>query len=143
MKNSIKVSFKKKIENSLKKRWAEYPRKGAGYLRLTKCFNDFTDVLLKQIAKENCRYDNQRVDKIYDFVNSPIFIGGSMKSGTTLLSQLLDGNSELLVLPGDSHYFNNSDRFSNKDLKKIANYWVGRMISPTGKPPFWLLQKGV
>ena len=45
-------------ENSLKKRWAEYPRKGAGYLRLTKCFNDFTDVLLKQIAKENCRYDN-------------------------------------------------------------------------------------
>lgn len=38
-----------------------------------------------------------------DFLNSPVFICGAGRSGTTLLSNLLDGHSELLVLPNETH----------------------------------------
>ena len=38
-----------------------------------------------------------------DFLNNPVFICGAPRSGTTLLSNLLDGHSELLVLPSETH----------------------------------------
>ena len=38
-----------------------------------------------------------------DFVNNPIFICGAPRSGTTLLSDLLDGHSKLLVFPNETH----------------------------------------
>ncbi|MAF85142.1 MAG: hypothetical protein CL875_03070 [Dehalococcoidales bacterium] len=42
-------------------------------------------------------------DYITDFLDSPVFICGAPRSGTTLLSNLLDGHSELLVLPNETH----------------------------------------
>jgi len=47
-----------------------------------------------------------------DFLNNPIFICGAPRSGTTLLSNLLDGHSQLLVLPNETHilqYFKTYD----------------------------------
>lgn len=38
-----------------------------------------------------------------DFLDNPVFICGAPRSGTTLLSNLLDGHSELLVLPNETH----------------------------------------
>lgn len=38
-----------------------------------------------------------------DFLNNPVFICGAPRSGTTLLSNLLDGHSQLLVLPTETH----------------------------------------
>jgi len=38
-----------------------------------------------------------------DFLNYPVFICGAPRSGTTLLSNLLDGHSNLMVLPNETH----------------------------------------
>ncbi len=43
----------------------------------------------------------------------PLFICGFPKSGTTLLSALLDGHPELLVLPEETHYFRRLDALSS------------------------------
>ena len=40
-----------------------------------------------------------------DLVNHPIFICGTIRSGTTLLMALLDGHPQLLVNPSESHFF--------------------------------------
>ena len=41
-------------------------------------------------------------DSVMDFVNNPVFICGAPRSGTSLLSNLLDGHSALLVLPNET-----------------------------------------
>ena len=44
--------------------------------------------------------------------DEPIFIVGAHKSGSSFLRSLLDGHSELTVIPIEAHYF------------KHANYWI-------------------
>ena len=73
----------------------------------------------------------------------PLFIGGFMKSGTTLLVQLLDGHPKLIVLPGDSHMIRDGlirDGQSEADFRRRwTDRWIRRMINPAGQHPFWLL----
>lgn len=71
----------------------------------------------------------------------PVFICGSMKSGTTLLLQLLDGHPELIVMPGDSHLidFSNRTDWQNASLEKWQDHWVHNFVNPTGQQPFWIL----
>ena len=70
-----------------------------------------------------------------------VFLCGSMKSGTTLLLELLDGHSQLNVLPGDSWLW---VRFSEKAKNEIfsieewRNHWLRRFVNPTGQAPFWV-----
>ena len=46
----------------------------------------------------------------------PIFICGQHRSGTTLLSGLLDGHSRILSLPGETHFFTH-----RRDRERIAD----------------------
>ena len=63
-----------------------------------------------------------------------------MKPGTSLVSQLLDGHENLFVLHGDSRYI---ALFYNKEMRydELLEYWITRIINPSGKPPFWFLGK--
>jgi len=85
--------------------------------------------------------DKFAIEQEKSFVNYPVFLCGAMKSGTTLLSQLLDAHSELIVLPGDSYVIrriSKPDPPRNEQLQTAWNGWVKRMVNPTGQEPFWI-----
>jgi hypothetical protein len=104
---------------------------------------------LCNLLPSNWKPDMELVLKAKAVIDNPVFICGFMKSGTTLLKQLLDGHPELIVLPGDSHMVNSINK-DMKDAAALANkipfshkinewngYWVSRLINPTGQKPFW------
>jgi hypothetical protein len=66
-----------------------------------------------------------------------------MKSGTTLLLELLDAHPELVVMPGDSHMINRIDEHRDMPYAERENllqqYWVARLVNPTGQQPFWIM----
>lgn len=70
------------------------------------------------------------------FYEHPIFVVGHRKTGTTLVQELLDGHPQLAVLPGESNHFNT---FLPRDPGDAQVWWLLRLISPSGIPPFWAL----
>ena len=50
--------------------------------------------------------------------DSPVFLLGSHKSGTSLLRALLDGHRDLHVLPRETHFFPNSGHWVHYGLKR-------------------------
>lgn len=83
------------------------------------------------------------VQRTEEFLGSPIFVCGPMKSGTTMLVELFDGNQELVVMPADSHELRVDDKFQNlrkRDLvERWTLYWIHRLVNPKGQAPFWPL----
>ena len=76
------------------------------------------------------------------FYDRPVFVVGHRKTGTTLLLDLLDGHPQLVVLPGESnHFLTFLPRFGGHEPERIAaeaqRWWILRLISPSGIPPFW------
>ena len=74
----------------------------------------------------------------------PIFIGGSHKSGTTLLRNLLDGHESLNVLPGDGHGIRYADRILALDSTQHEFAIINTILHCTAMPiagenPRWLL----
>lgn len=73
----------------------------------------------------------------------PVFIGGNMKSGTTMLVEHLDAHPELLVLPGDTHlvskFLKPPHKLNKKEIDKIVRLWTRRWINPKGQIPFWVM----
>lgn len=89
--------------------------------------------------------ENTLVETVQSLGDNPLFLCGYMKSGTTLLLELLDGHRELIVLPGDSFMINKvtrKDRDSNFIWKEWQRNWIKRMVNPTGQKPFWILGRG-
>jgi hypothetical protein len=56
-------------------------------------------------------------DSITDFLDNPVFICGAPRSGTTLLANLLDGHSELLVLPTETHILQHFKAYKGETRK--------------------------
>jgi hypothetical protein len=54
-------------------------------------------------------------DEILAFNQRGLFIGGCPKSGTTLLLALLDSHPELVVLPEETHFFDQGKHFAALD----------------------------
>ena len=56
------------------------------------------------------------------------------------MQELLDGHPQLAVLPGESNHFHT---FLPRDPERIAadaqRWWLLRLITPSGIPPFWAL----
>ena len=78
------------------------------------------------------------------FYDRPVFVVGHRKTGTTLLLDLLDAHAQLAVLPGESnHFLIFLPRVENLPAEEIAaeaqRWWMLRLISPSGIPPFWAL----
>ncbi len=70
-----------------------------------------------------------------------VFLCGPMKSGTTLLLDLLDGHPGLNALPGDSFLRNIFSLTDQQSFRRQSwrQHWLKRFINPTGQKPFWLL----
>lgn len=108
---------------------------------------------LRETLEPDWQPDPELVDKATRIMEHPVFICGHMKSGTTLLTNLLDGHPNLVVMPGDSHFVDftqNRGRFYQKiastynspysgSLKDWDTFWTFRLISPTGQKPYWIL----
>jgi hypothetical protein len=78
------------------------------------------------------------------FYDRPVFVVGHRKTGTTLLQELLDGHPQLAVLPGESNHFNTfpARPARSPEIAPFAQeWWMLRLISPSGVPPFWALGK--
>jgi protein-tyrosine sulfotransferase len=58
-------------------------------------------------------------DSMVNFLDSPVFICGAPRSGTTLLSNLLDGHSELLVLPNETHILQYFQTYKGESRKSF------------------------
>jgi hypothetical protein len=75
----------------------------------------------------------------------PIFICGAMKSGTTLLLELLDYHSKVIAMPGDSHMVKWIDEHRGLAREKLVDglqvHWIGRFVNPTGQKPLWIIGK--
>ncbi len=72
------------------------------------------------------------------YYERPIFVVGHRKTGTTLVQELLDGHPQLAVLPGESNHFNT---FVPREPVGVTaqRWWLLRLITPSGIPPFWAL----
>ncbi len=84
-----------------------------------------------------------RVEAVFD---APLFLCGSMKSGTTLLLELLDGHSEMVTLPGDSFFWGKlwkEDPPLPDELQAEWDRWLKRMLNPTGQEPFQVFGEDV
>ena len=78
------------------------------------------------------------------FYDRPVFVVGHRKTGTTLLQELLDGHPQLAVLPGESNHFHTFlpqvEGLAPELLAVEAQrWWLLRLVSPSGIPPFWAL----
>ena len=74
----------------------------------------------------------------------PVYICGVHRSGTTLVRDLLDNHSELVVLPSEGTFYTNIERQllllpKDKQLKFICTEWLRRFVNPINQPPYWLL----
>jgi len=77
-----------------------------------------------------------------------LFLCGYMKSGTTLLLELLDDHPEIIALPGDSWFIGSMRRLaksSDRDRFYAVEFerWLTRLVNPTGQAPFWPLGKQI
>lgn len=131
------------LENLLVAREEVYPLRDKTYLNLNSAIDDFTHWLINQCTYSLSNEDRIRAGKINELTWSPVFVSGTMKSGTSMMIQLLDGHNNLIVMPGDSHYMNNRMRLSPSNYESIALYWMRRLINPTGQRPFWFLGKEI
>jgi hypothetical protein len=95
---------------------------------------------MRQAQGPPWRPDPAREAQALAFAEAAVFVGGAMKSGTTLLVGLLDGHPELTVLPGDSHMLTllARERFGLDDAE-VAAYWMAVLVNPYGQRPFWFL----
>lgn len=78
-----------------------------------------------------------------ELLDSPVFLVGYPKSGTTLLLGLLDGHPELAVVPGETRYFTDLVPAAKGARERLVDdlhrHFVPYLANPTGQPPFWLL----
>lgn len=123
----------------LVERAAVYPVRDATYERLLAGAEDFTRYLLAGLDNIPFSPDPAQIESGARLAESPVFICGAMKSGTTLVTQLLDGHPDLIVLPGDAHYAQMREEWAACGFEALAIHWLRRIIVPSGKEPFWFL----
>ena len=127
------------IDKTLKKRQEEYPDRGKSYNLLCKQLIDLSEGIREYSRYQQITPRPDIIDVCDQFVQQPVFICGAMKSGTTLILNLLDNHTDIFALPGDSHFASSFDKWNNDDFSTIMDYWIHRLINPTGKEPFWFL----
>lgn len=87
---------------------------------------------------------DEEIEKGLKLIQSPVFICGVHRSGTTLVRDLLDAHSELVVLPSEGTYYTNLEakliKLSEKDRPAlIGKEWLRRLANPINQEPYWLL----
>jgi hypothetical protein len=129
------------IDPVLMERGKEWPLRGEAYHRSQELLRAFGADLFEQTCRRQPPGEALQTfpESLTSFLASPLFICGHMKSGTTLLGQLLDCHPSLVVLPGDSHYAQEHWTRGILSAQDYAINWILRIVNPTGQPPYWFL----
>lgn len=125
------------LDAALLRREAEWPERGPAWHTLNGALERFADVVLAGLGPT----PDPEPATGGPLTDAPIIVGGPMKSGTTLLTELLDGHPGLVVLPGDTwmrRWFGAGDPAPDTPDGAVR-FWLRRLIVPTGQAPFWLL----
>jgi hypothetical protein len=128
----------RRIDGLLEARARDYPR------RVEPTWSDLLAAIdgVAERLRAPAERGRQALDEIPSYYDSPVFVVGHRKTGTTLLLDLLDAHPQLVVLPGESnHFLTFLPRFRGVDADRIAaeaqRWWMLRLITPSGIPPFW------
>lgn len=129
-----------RIDHHLACRETEWPQRGTHYQAARSAIHEFSLWLIREGDYRGLRVPAGALERADAFLTRPIVLCGGMKSGTTLLSQLLDGHPNLLVPPGSARYF---QRYCKRKLgfEKTALKWIRKLVDPTGQRPFWPIGK--
>ena len=65
---------------------------------------------IENLLPINWQPEPDLIEQAKQLINSPLFICGTMKSGSTMLVELLDSHPNLVVLPGDTHFISSIKR---------------------------------
>jgi len=125
-----------KIYETLKKRGEEWPERGKAWHKFNEEAVHFYSYLTNN---PNFNTSLKSDFPLLDFEkteNSPIFICGNLKSGTSLLLQLSDNHENIFSMPGDSFFIKRFSGSKNININETAKYWLKRMMNPTGQEPF-------
>lgn len=127
------------VEVSFHLRAMMWPKRNWTYRLLKQRTDCLYRLLAQAYVGDRVFPGKMRADDVGPFLACPVFICGAMKSGTTLMSRLLDGHASLVVMPGDSHFAASRDKWQRSPVEEIERYWFGRMINPSGQKPGWFL----
>lgn len=128
-----------RLDNLLEARAAVYPVRDDSYQLLQKEIELFTHDLLSALPEASPDSLAWHHGADLQLAQHPVFICGAMKSGTTLVSRLLDGHPALLVVPGDTHFAQQRNDWDTLPFEQFACIWMKRLINPSGQKPFWFL----
>jgi len=143
-----KNSSLKKIDKLLKKRHKSFPQRvEPQWSNLLKEINCFAKQIKNQVKKEKLKPPEKKIyQQGLKIINRPVFIAGYYKSGTSLLLSLLDNHPQLVALTDESVYFSlflpkYGHLPRQKKIDQLVDLWLRKLITPSGKPPFWILEK--
>jgi hypothetical protein len=128
-----------RIEELLMIRARDHPR------RIEPAWSDLLRAVLGLAARLLAEVGPSRApEELPGFYDRPVFVVGHRKTGTTLLLDLLDGHPQLVALPGESNLFltflpHVEGLGPEQIAAKAQGWWLLRLISPSGIPPFWAL----
>lgn len=135
-----------KVNNILEERDSIFPaRPNDNTEKMKRYLAELLDFLEEQKSVRSWSPDKRIVKQAENIKEQGVFLCGPMKSGTTLLLELLDGHDELSVLPGDSWLWRmlcKGPGDSTFGERGWARHWVKRFINPKGQKPFWLFGPG-
>lgn len=137
-------SFERHVEaldDILRRHAAVYPSHDESHEQFLKASEELADELIANLKPEVFRPDPLKLEQARSLADRPIFICGQMKSGTGLMTALIDHHPELSGTPVGAHYLPTESRLNREDFREIAIYWVRKLVNPTGKEPFWYLDR--
>lgn len=130
------------IDKRLEARSRSFPGRDINYYIVDLLIKEFADLLIEYAG--SCCLEKRNVETgDFSWLQEPVFICGAMKSGTSLMANLLDGHSELVRLPADSFYWGKKNQWEKMGFEESARYWIRRLIMPAAQKPYWLLSKDV
>lgn len=118
-----------------------FPIRGEQSAPFLHAVRQLIDFLAESIDLEAFQPSQEALETARELARRPIFICGQMKSGTTLMLQLLDDHPELMVIPIETHHLKSSFIAEGENFRELAAHWVWRLIRVTGPESFWFLRK--
>ncbi|MFQ5421663.1 MAG: sulfotransferase [Anaerolineae bacterium] len=136
--------FVRELDELCRRRAADYPARLEAYTALSNKITDLCHWLQSQRSLD--WQPDPTIIKQADTL-TPIFVCGHYKSGTTFIRDLLDSHPQLSVLPGDGRLFelmNNTKSLpATKRAQLLREFWLHKVVNPTGLPPFWMFGQDV
>ena len=130
------------LDSLLQARGDEFPKRGIHYQFLQKELDQVCLYYINNFSSCVTEFSpsNELIETAEKLCKKAVFVGGAMKSGTTLMSKLMDGHPNLHVMPGDSRFVSMLNDDKNKKFNDVADYWIRRLINPTAQAPFYFLK---